>query len=341
MKQYAEQLIQGEKEALARIAEATTADELAGIRREYLGKKGSITAVMKQLGNLDPEDRPKLGALVNTSKQRLETSLAERQDVVQPLSSHTTTPEQELDVTQPGTRPLIGTMHPISQMIRDIRAILSSMGFVYAEGPEVELDYYTFEALNMPKHHPSRDTQDSFFISDDVVMRTQTSAVQIRVMEKQQPPIRMYSIGKCYRRDYDVSHTPMFHQFEGLVVDKHITLADLKGVMQYFMRALFGHDTRVRFRPHHFPFTEPSLEPDVTCSICQGKGCRSCKYTGWLEMGGAGMVNAQVFRNVGYDPEQISGFAFGFGIERPLMIKYRVDDIRLLFENDIRFLQQF
>lgn len=334
MEKQLQELLQ---KTLEQIQKAQTDQGLEAIRISVLGRKGSLTEILRKLGELDPAERPKIGALANEVKQKLTEAIEQKKQTLTKASKSTI----QLDITQPGIKPKLGTLHPITQVINEVKNIFSSMGFVHESGPEVEWDYYNFEALNMPKHHPARDTQDSFYITDEMLLRTQTSPVQIRVMEKQKPPIRVYSIGKCYRRDYDLTHVPMFHQFEGLVVDKNITMADLKGVLAFTMRALFGEKTQVRFRPHHFPFTEPSIEPDVTCSICEGKGCRTCKYTGWLEMGGAGMVSPHVFRNVGYNPDKVSGFAFGFGIERPVMIKYRIDDIRLMFDNDIRFLEQF
>ncbi|MEI6221535.1 MAG: phenylalanine--tRNA ligase subunit alpha [bacterium] len=334
------------KEQLEALRSATLRDidqisdeqSLEELRIAVFGRKGALTNALKELGAVDPAERPVIGALANTVKQDLQAALDSKK---QSFSVNTSVAAVHTDVTQPGKRQLLGTIHPIAQVIQEVKSVFSSLGFVHEEGPEVEWDYYNFEALNLPKHHPARDTQASFYFTEEMLLRTQTSPVQVRVMEKQEPPVRMYSIGKCYRRDYDLTHTPMFHQFEGLVIDKHITMSDLKGILTYAMRALFGEKTQVRFRPHHFPFTEPSIEPDVTCSICWGKGCRTCKYSGWVEMGGAGMVSPHVLRKVGYDPYALSGFAFGFGIERPVMIKYRLNDMRLLFENDIRFLQQF
>lgn len=335
MEQQLQELLDAAKKE---IAQAATSEELERIRAYFLGRRGTLTELLKKIGSLDQSVRPTMGSIANEIKNTL-TALLEQ--ATTKLSQQTSEPIFTMDVTQPGKKQARGSLHPITQVINEVKSIFSSLGFVHETGPEIEWDYYNFEALNMPPHHPARDTQDSFYITPEMLLRTQTSPVQIRVMEKQQAPVRMYSIGKCYRRDYDLTHTPMFHQFEGLMVDTHITMSDLKGILTFAMKALFGEKTQVRFRPHHFPFTEPSIEPDVTCSICEGQGCRTCKYTGWLEMGGAGMVHPQVFRNVGYDPDTLSGFAFGFGIERPVMIKYRIDDIRLLFDNDIRFLQQF
>ncbi len=324
------------------IAQATNIETLNALRIRFLGKKGSLTVLLKELGKFSGTERPALGQELNSFKKTIRKSLSDKT-----LSIEKDSPDdgrigkQSFDVTLPGKVPPVGGKHPITKVMEKIVSIFMGLGFSVAEGPEVETDYYNFEALNIPKNHPSRDMQDTFYISDEVVLRTHTSPVQIRVMEKQPPPIRIIAPGKVYRCDADVSHSPMFHQIEGLMVDKGITFNHLKAVLEIFVRQLFGPNVGLRFRPSYFPFTEPSAEVDIQCVICGGKGCRVCSQTGWLEILGAGMVDPAVFSFVNYDSEEWTGFAFGLGIERVVMLKYGIDDIRLLYENDIRFLNQF
>lgn len=329
------------KAALAEISEAGTEESLQELRVKYLGKKGAITAVMKGLGALPPEERPIVGQLVNTVKNQLETRLDETLDRVRDASKCERLERERIDVTLPGRRTPRGTKHPITLVIEEISDIFSGLGFQVAEGPEVELDFYNFEALNFPKDHPARDMQDTFFVDDSILLRTHTSPVQVRTMLKHAPPVRIISPGTVYRCDSDATHSPMFHQIEGLMVDNGVTFGDLKGILTTFVTQYFGKDIGVRLRPSFFPFTEPSAEVDIACVMCKGKGCRVCKESGWLEILGAGMIDPEVYRHVGYDPEVISGFAFGMGVERVAMLKYGIGDLRLFFDNDVRFLQQF
>ena len=329
--------IDGEKE----LREAKDERQVEEIRIRYLGKKGKLTTLLKGLKELPQEERPVAGNLLNTLKNDLEARIAAAIEGFTRERRQERLASEKVDVTLPGRRFPLGTKHPISQITERIVEIFTSLGFSLAEGPEIELDYYNFEALNIPKHHPARDMHDTFYISEDVLLRTHTSPVQVRVMEKQPPPVRIICLGKVYRRDSDISHTPMFHQVEGLLVDERVSFGDLKGVLTVFVRRMFAPDTPLRFRPSFFPFTEPSAEVDIQCVICKGQGCRVCSHTGWLEILGSGMVNPAVFRMVGYDPEKITGFAFGLGVERIAMLKFGIDDIRLFFENDIRFLGQF
>lgn len=315
--------------------------ELQQLRIKYLGKKGLVTSQLKTLSEISPELRPEFGKAVNEVKnyigdelKKIEGSLKEDEHKKRILS-------ETIDITLPGKFVPFGREHPINKVLYEIVNIFLSMGFEVEEGPEVELDYYNFEALNIPKDHPARDMQDTFYISDDVILRTHTSPVQIRVMEKRKPPLKVIAPGKVYRCDADISHTPMFHQVEGFMVDTDIAFSDLKGVLELFIHSFFSVETHVRFRPSYFPFTEPSAEIDISCNFCSGKGCRVCKNTGWLEILGAGMIHPKVFEMVGYDKELYTGFAFGMGVERLTMLKYSIDDIRLFFENDIRFLRQF
>ena len=333
----AELLKQAEVELLA----ADTRDAIEAVRVKYLGRKGLLTVQLRNLGEMPPEERPLFGKKLNEAKEKLAVQLekaitrksrSERDDRLQ---------KEWEDVTLPGRDVTQGSLHPVTQVLREVCGILAGLGFSIVEGPEVELDWYNFEALNLPKDHPTRDMQDTFYIEDNIVLRTHTSPVQIRVMEKQRPPVRIISPGRVYRPDSDVSHTPMFHQIEGLLVDRGITFGDLKGVLTAFIREFFGGDTAIRFRASFFPFTEPSAEVDIRCVMCHGKGCRVCGQSGWLEILGSGMVDPEVFRNVGYDPEDVTGFAFGAGIERMAMLKYGISDIRLFFENNRRFLLQF
>jgi len=312
--------------------------KLDQVRVQYLGRKGELAQLFKQLGKIGAEERPRVGQVLNEAKIELEDLLAEAAERgKEKLLSH----KEQFDVTVPGRRPQLGRLHPISQIAQEISRIFNWLGFETVEGPEIELDYYNFEALNIPKDHPARDMQDTFYISDDVVLRTHTSPIQVRVMEKRRPPLRVIAPGRTYRCDSDVTHTPMFHQVEGLMVGENISFGDLKGTLTTFVHQMFGPDVGLRFRPSFFPFTEPSAEVDIQCVMCKGKGCRVCKQTGWLEILGSGMVDPAVFKMVGYDPEEVTGFAFGMGIERIAMLKFGIDDLRLFFENDLRFLRQF
>lgn len=333
-------------EDVKRQAEAelgTVNDEitLQNLKARFVGRKGVITEILKGMKDIPDSDRPRMGKLINETKTFVEELIERRLEAIRGEKKRRSLHEEKIDVTLQGRGMPIGARHPISQVMEEITTIFERMGFEVAEGPEVETDYYNFEALNIPKNHPARDMQDTFYISDEVVLRTHTSPVQIRVMEKRQPPVKIIAPGKVYRCDSDISHTPMFHQIEGLLVDDGVTFGDLKGVLTEFVRLVFGEGVGVRFRPSFFPFTEPSAEVDIACLICGGKGCRVCKNTGWLEILGCGMVDPEVFKSVGYDPEKYSGFAFGMGIERITMLKYGINDIRLFFENDLRFLKQF
>ncbi len=312
--------------------------ELDQLRVRYLGRKGELAQLFKQLGKVSSEDRPRLGQLLNEAKEELENLLAA---AVEQGKDRLLDQRREFDVTIPGRRPLQGHLHPITRTALEIARIFNWLGFETVEGPEVELDYYNFEALNIPKDHPARDMQDTFYISEDVVLRTHTSPIQVRVMEKRRPPIRIIAPGRTYRCDSDVTHTPMFHQVEGLMVGENISFGDLKGILTVFVRQMFGPGIGLRFRPSFFPFTEPSAEVDIQCVMCKGGGCRVCSQTGWLEILGSGMVDPEVFKMVGYDPETVTGFAFGMGIERIAMLKFGIDDLRLFYENDLRFLRQF
>ena len=327
--------------ALRTIATATSVEQLQEIRINLLGRKGELTALMKGLGSLLAEERPSVGQLVNTVRNDIEATLSAAMETEQEKVIATRLQLERIDTSLPGRRPLKGTKHPISLVIEEICSIFAGLGFAVAEGPEIEHDWYNFEALNFPPEHPARDMQDTFFVENNLLLRTHTSPVQIRTMLKQKPPVRIIAPGTVYRCDSDATHSPMFHQIEGLIVDTGITFGDLKGVLTVFTNQLFGQKTGVRLRPSYFPFTEPSAEVDIACVICGGKGCRVCKNSGWLEILGAGMVDPEVYRHVQYDAENISGFAFGMGIERIAMLKYGISDMRLLFENDVRFLRQF
>lgn len=314
---------------------------LQNIRTKYSGKKGLVTSKLKALSSIPPDERPLYGSTLNEIKNFIEETLKNKEILLRENEKEKRLQTEKIDITLPGKFTPFGREHPINQVLSEIKDIFVSMGFSIEEGPEVELDYYNFEALNIPKHHPARDMQDTFYVSDDVVLRTHTSPVQVRVMEKKKPPLKIIAPGKVYRCDADISHTPMFHQVEGLMVDTEISFSDLKGVLELFIHSFFGKNTPVRFRPSYFPFTEPSAEVDIGCIFCAGKGCRVCKTTGWLEVLGCGMVNPKVFGMSGYSPDEYTGFAFGMGVERMTMLKYSIDDIRLFYENDPRFLRQF
>ena len=335
-----EELQRAAQEALVEITATTSGEALEQARVKFLGRKGLITQALRSLGSLPVEVRPQFGQEANRLKKLLETQLEEAQDRLKKaaLQAEAAT---GLDVTLPGRRLDLGRLHPITQIAREICDIFIRMGFQVVEGLEIETDYYNFEALNIPRDHPARDMQDTFYISDNIVLRTHTSPMQVRVMEQQQPPVRIIAPGKTFRRDSDLTHTPMFHQVEGLLVDKNISFADLKGVLTAFVHEMFGPEVSLRFRPSFFPFTEPSAEVDIQCVICRGAGCRVCSQTGWLEILGSGMVDPEVFGFVNYDPEVYTGFAFGMGIERIAMLKFGIDDLRLFFDNDLRFLKQF
>uniref|UniRef100_A0A831UEM1 Phenylalanine--tRNA ligase alpha subunit n=1 Tax=Geobacter metallireducens TaxID=28232 RepID=A0A831UEM1_GEOME len=338
MKQQLDGLLQA---ALREIDGAGSEEALQELRIKYLGKKGALTAVMKGLGALSAEERPIVGQLANTVKNQLEERLEQTLAQVRDASKRERLQRERLDVTLPGRSLPHGTKHPITLVIEEISDIFAGLGFQVAEGPEVELDFYNFEALNFPKDHPARDMQDTFFVDDSILLRTHTSPVQVRTMLKHAPPVRIISPGTVYRCDSDATHSPMFHQIEGLMVDAGVTFGDLKGILTTFVNQYFGKGIGVRLRPSFFPFTEPSAEVDIACVMCKGRGCRVCKESGWLEILGAGMIDPEVYRHVGYDPEAISGFAFGMGVERVAMLKYGIGDLRLFFDNDVRFLQQF
>ncbi len=336
-----EEILSLKNSFLKDLRSATSLSDLQQLRVQYLGKRGLVTSKLKTLSAITPELRPAYGKAVNEVKSYIDEELKKKETLLKIEEHKRLIVSETIDITLPGKFTPFGREHPISKVLTEIIGIFVSMGFEVAEGPEVELDYYNFEALNIPKDHPARDMQDTFYISDDVILRTHTSPVQVRVMEKKKPPLKIIAPGKVYRCDADISHTPMFHQVEGFMVDKDIAFSDLKGVLESFIHSFFTMDTPVRFRPSFFPFTEPSAEVDIGCNFCSGKGCRVCKNTGWLEILGAGMINPRVFEMVGYDPEIYSGFAFGMGVERPAMLRYSIDDIRLFFENDMRFLRQF
>ncbi|MBQ4155235.1 MAG: phenylalanine--tRNA ligase subunit alpha [Clostridia bacterium] len=324
--------------ALESLNSATEISKIEEIRVKYLGKKGELTGILKQLGSLSPEERPVVGQLVNKAKSELEEQIKTKVAEIKEAELNASLINEKIDVTMPGKRNTMGKKHPLSVVLDELKEIFMGMGYSIADGPEVELDYYNFEALNLPKDHPARDTQDTFYISENVLLRTQTSPVQVRVMEKQKPPIRIIAPGRVYRSDeVDANHSPLFHQIEGLAIDKGITMGDLKGTLETFAKRLYGEDAVVRFRPHHFPFTEPSAEMDIQCFNCGGKGCRLCKNEGWIEILGCGMVHPKVLENCGIDPEEYQGFAFGIGLERIVMRKFKIDDMRLLYENDMKF----
>ena len=330
-----------EKDALAELEKAGGEDSILAVRTKYLGRKGLLTGMLRNISSVPPEERRVFGMRCNEVKELLEKNIEEALRRKAEDQKAEWLAAQQIDVTLPGRGIRAGRVHPVIQIRNEICGIFAAFGFSVVEGPEVELDYYNFEALNIPKDHPARDMQDTFYIEDNMVLRTHTSPVQVRIMEKAKPPVRILSPGRVYRPDSDVSHTPMFHQIEGLLVDRGVSFGDLKGILTAFLRKVFGEGTILRFRPSFFPFTEPSAEVDIRCVMCGGKGCRVCGQSGWLEILGSGMVDPAVFQNVGYDPEVYTGFAFGMGLERIAMLKYGISDIRLLFENDIRFLKQF
>lgn len=337
-----EKLEQIKLQALENIQNASSTEVLENLRVSVLGKKGELTGILKQMGSLSPEERPIIGGLANKIRAEIENQLSEKQTELKSLELEKKLKEEKIDVTMPVEPAELGKLHPLTKVLDEIIDIFTGMGFTVAEGPEVELDYYNFEALNIPKDHPARDTQDTFYINDNIVLRTQTSPMQIRTMEKQKPPIRVIAPGRVYRSDaVDATHSPIFHQIEGLVIDKGVTMADLKGTLAIFAKKLYGEDSVVRFRPHHFPFTEPSAEMDIMCFECQGKGCKLCKGEGWIEILGCGMVHHSVLEAGNIDPEEYSGFAFGLGLERIVMRRYNISDLRLFYENDLRFLKQF
>lgn len=330
--------------AIAKIAAAVDTDELNAIRVKYLGKKGEFTAILRGMGSLSAEERPLVGKIVNSSKAEVEKAINARMSELKNKAMAEKLASEKIDVTLPGRTAPLGHLHPLTLTLERIKDIFFRMGFSVEEGPEIEKDYFNFEALNLPKDHPARDMQDSFYITEDILMRSQTSPVQARTMQKNEPnaPIRMIAPGRVYRRDeYDATHSPMFTQVEGLVIDKGISFADLKGTLELFLHQIFNENVGVRFRPSFFPFTEPSAEVDISCVMCHGEGCKVCKGTGWLEILGAGMVHPHVLEMSGYDPKVVSGFAFGMGVERIAMLSYGVDDLRLFYDNDMRFLRQF
>ena len=325
-----------------RISESEGLEKLNEVRVAYLGKKGELTAILKSMKDVAPEERPKVGQLVNETRSKIEALLDESKQKLEEAAREEKMKQEVIDVTLPSKKNMVGHRHPNTIALEEVERIFVGMGYEVVEGPEVEYDYYNFEALNIPANHPAKDEQDTFYINDKILLRTQTSPVQVRVMEQKKPPIRMIAPGRVFRADeVDATHSPSFHQIEGMVIDKGITFSNLKGTLTQFVQKLFGKETKVKFRPHHFPFTEPSAEMDVSCFKCGGKGCRFCKGEGWIEILGCGMVHPRVLRMSGIDPEEYSGFAFGIGLERITLLKYEIDDMRLLYENDDRFLKQF
>jgi len=329
--------------ALGELAKAATGEELQELKVRYLGRKGPLTEILRGMGQLPAEERPKIGEIVNQVKRTVEQTIKDRQEILQKEALKAKIESEKVDITLPGRKKAKGHLHPITLTEREIKKIFMHMGFDVVEGPEIDNDYFNFEALNLPKDHPARDMQDTFYITDNFLLRTQTSGVQARTMQSVPPntPIRMISPGAVYRNDYDATHSPMFHQVEGLVIDENISLADLKGTLETFCREMFGDSVQIRLRPSYFPFTEPSCEVDISCVICGGRGCNVCKHSGWLEILGAGEVHPNVLEMSGYDPSKMNGYAFGMGIERIAMLKYGIDDLRLFFENDLRFIRQF
>lgn len=328
--------------AEAEITSANSIAELENTRIKYLGKKGELTLVLRGMGSLPAEERPVVGSLVNEARDFIESKLSQKEKEIKEKLLEERLKTEKIDITMPSKKVELGSIHPITQIINDVKEIFIGLGYEIAEGPEIELATYNFDKLNTPPDHPARDIQDTFYITDSIVLRSQTSPMQARVMEQQKPPIKIICPGTVYRSDsVDATHSPVFHQIEGLVIDKHISMSDLKGTLELFAKKCLGEKTKIRFRPHHFPFTEPSAEADVSCFVCGGKGCRVCKGEGWIELLGCGMVHPNVLRNCNIDPEVYSGFAFGFGVERIAMAKFGIDDMRLLYENDVRFLKQF
>lgn len=329
-------------DAKEKMAQAKSEKELEELRVKYLGKKGELTLLLRSMGTLTPEERPIIGSKVNEVRDELEKWLAEEIKKCRQQEMEKRLKTEKIDITMPSRKMEIGSVHPITQIIQEVEQIFIGMGYQIADGPEVELATYNFDKLNTPEDHPARDAQDTFYITDNIVLRSQTSPVQARVMDTQKPPIKIICPGAVYRSDaVDATHSPVFHQIEGLVIDKKIAMSDLKGTLETFAKKCLGEKTQIRFRPHHFPFTEPSAEADVSCFVCGGKGCRVCKGEGWIELLGCGMVHPNVLRNCNINPEEYSGFAFGFGVERIAMAKFGIDDLRLLYENDVRFLKQF
>ena len=328
-------------EGLQALKGIETLDALESLRIAYFGRRGKLTDVMKGMGKLSKEERPAIGKLANEVRTALTEAFEDVTERLQRQQQEQQLQAEAIDITLPGRKPAYGKAHPVMQILERIEAIFGQMGFEVVTGPDVETEYYNFDALNTPADHPARDLHDTFYLMDGHLLRTHTSPVQIRAMENQKPPVRIIVPGKCYRVDYDVSHTPMFHQVEGLLVDRHATFSELKGILTSFARQMFGDQTQMRFRPHFFPFTEPSAEVDISCTVCQGKGCRSCGYTGWIEILGAGAVDPAVFEAVDYDPDEVTGFAFGMGVERIANLLFRIPDIRTFYENDLRFLRQF
>lgn len=330
-----------QRAAETELSAADTEEDLQAIRIRYLGRKGLLTKLLRDISNVDPRERPLFGKRCNEIKDFLAAAIDSALKEKTRSGKEKLLLHERIDVTLPGRGVRSGRLHPITQVLNETCAFFAGFGFSVVEGPEIELDYYNFEALNIPRNHPARDMQDTFYVEENIVLRTHTSPVQVRVMEKRRPPLRIISPGRVYRRDSDISHTPMFHQVEGLLVDKGITFSDLKGLLTAFLKDMFGEGTELRFRPSFFPFTEPSAEVDIRCVMCGGMGCRVCGQSGWLEILGSGMVDPAVFKNVGYDSEEFSGFAFGLGLERIAMLRYGISDIRMFFENDKRFLEQF
>lgn len=337
-----EQIAKIKEDSIKEVKESKDIKSLNDLKVKYLGKKGELTVVLRGMGGLSPEERPVIGSLVNQVRDELNTVFEEKEKELKREELQKKLEIENIDVTEPSKKMNLGSLHPITQIIQEVEEIFLGMGYQIADGPEVEKSIYNFDKLNTPLDHPARDIQDTFYITDDILLRSQTSPVQARVMESQKPPIKIICPGAVYRSDdVDSTHSPVFHQIEGLVIDKNISMTDLKGTLEMFAKKCLGENTKIRFRPHHFPFTEPSAEADVSCFVCGGKGCRVCKNEGWIELLGCGMVHPNVLKNCGIDPEEYSGFAFGFGVERIAMAKFGIEDMRLLFENDVRFLKQF
>lgn len=337
-----DQILKIKENAEKDVSNAKSLQELNDVRVKYLGKKGELTAVLRGMGSLAPEERPVIGGFVNEARDIIENKIVLKEKELKEKALNEKLQKEKIDITMPSKKTEIGSIHPITGVIDNVKEIFLGLGYEIADGPEIEKTYYVFDQLNTPIDHPARDLQDTFYINDNIVLRSQTSSVQIRVMETQKPPIKIICPGAVYRSDsVDPTHSPVFHQIEGLVIDKNITMSDLKGTLETFAKKCLGESTQIRFRPHHFPYTEPSAEVDVSCFVCKGKGCRVCKNEGWIELLGCGMVHPKVLENCGIDSEIYSGFAFGFGVERIAMAKYGIDDMRLLYENDVRFLKQF